>query len=132
MASIFQNPLIGLAVPVLLLGAGAITSVTDSTRADRQALARDTAQTQVRERLETAQSDARDRLAIARYQGTCIYVPSVQLTAGMVLVGENGQPLPNGSTVCDPFGGTAVVSDGVTADLASTSNQSVVRRFLGW
>jgi hypothetical protein len=38
----------------------------------------------------------------------------------------------DGSTVCDAFGNTAVIADGVTADLATTANQSVIRQFLGW
>lgn len=130
--NIFGNPLIGLAVPAVLVTVGAITSMTDSTRAQRQSLARDAAQTQVMNRLEAAQGEARSALAVSRYQGYCTYVPDVQLSAGMVLVGEGGQPLPDGTAVCDPFGTTATIRNGATADLASTSDQSVVRAFLGW
>lgn len=132
MQAIFRNPLVGIVVPGLLLIIGAVSSLTDQGRRDRQALARDAAQTQVRERLETAQTEARDRLAISRYRGPCAYIPDAQLTPGMVLLGDGGQPLPDGTAICDAYGTTAVMADGVTADLATTGDQAVIRSFLGW
>jgi hypothetical protein len=132
MMQLFRNPLVGIVVPGFLLVVGAVHSLTDADRRDRQAIARDTAQTAVRQRLEAGQIEARDRLAVARYQGPCIYVPDAQLMPGLVLMGQRGQPLVDGSTVCDAFGNTAVIADGVTADLATTANQSVIRQFLGW
>lgn len=128
----FRNPIGGIVVPGLLLIIGAVSSLTDQGRRDRQALARDAAQTAVQERLETAQTEARDRLAVSRYQGPCAYIPDAQLTPGMALLGDGGQPLPNGTAICDAYGTTAVMADGVTADLATTADQSVVRSFLGW
>lgn len=130
--SIFRNPLVGVAVPALLLLIGAVSSMTDTDRRERQALARDAAETAVRQRLEQSQTEARDRLAVTRYQGACVLIPGEQLAPGMTLLGQNGQPLPDGTAVCDSFGTTAVIADGVTADLARTSDESVVRQFLGW
>jgi hypothetical protein len=132
MTSLFRNPLVGVVVPSLLLVIGAVSSFTDADRRDRQALARDAAQTAVKQRLEQSQTEARDRLAVTRYQGACTYIPDAQLTPGMVLLGQGGQHLPDGTAVCDAFGTTAVIAEGVTADLARTSDQSVVRSFLGW
>ena len=132
MKSLFRNPLVGIVVPGLLLVVGAVHSLMDADRQERQALARDTAETAVRERLETAQAEARDRLAVTRYQGACTYIPEAQLVPGLVLVGPGGQPLPDGTAVCDAFGTTAVIAEGVTADLARTADLSIVRQFLGW
>jgi hypothetical protein len=132
MKSLFRNPLVGIVVPGLLLVVGAMHSLMDTDRQERQALARDTAETAVRQRLEESQTEARDRLAVTRYQGACTYIPEAQLAPGLVLVGPGGQPLVDGTAVCDAFGTTAVIAEGVTADLARTSDQSVVRSFLGW
>jgi hypothetical protein len=132
MTSLFRNPLVGVVVPGLLLVIGAVSSFTDADRRDRQALARDAAQTAVRQRLEQSQTEARDRLAVTRYQGACTYIPDAQLTPGLVLLGAGGQPLPDGTAVCDAYGTTAVIAEGMTADLARTADQSVVRQFLGW
>jgi hypothetical protein len=132
MKSLFRNPLVGVVVPGLLLVIGAVHSLTDADRQERQALARDAAETAVRQRLEESQTEARDRLAVTRYQGACTYIPEAQLAPGLVLVGPGGQPLVDGTAVCDAFGTTAVIAEGVTADLARTSDQSVVRSFLGW
>ncbi len=132
MLQLFRNPLVALVVPGLLLVVGGLSTVTDTERQERQALARDTAQTSVRQQLEANQQAAKDRLAVSRYQGTCVYVPETPLVAGLVLLGEHGQPLPEGTAACDAFGGTVVVKDGVTADLATTGNETVVRQFLGW
>ena len=132
MKSLFRNPLVGVVVPGALLLLGAVHSLTDAERQERQAMARDAAQTNVRQRLEASQAEARDRLAVSRYQGPCIYVPDAQLTPGLRLQGQNTQPLMDGSTVCDAFGNTAVIADGVTADVARTADQSVIRQFLGW
>ena len=129
---LFRNPLMGIVVPGFLLIVGAVHSLTDADRRDRQAIARDTAQTAVRQRLEVGQAEARDRLAVSRYQGACVYVPDAQLVPGLRLQGQNALPLVDGSTVCDAFGNTAVIAEGVTADLATTANQSVIRQFLGW
>jgi hypothetical protein len=132
MQAIFRNPLVGVVVPGLLLVIGAVSSLTDADRRDRQALARDAAQTEVRQRLEESQTEARARLAVTRYQGACTYIPEAQLAPGLVLIGQGGQPLVDGTAVCDAFGTTAVIAEGVTADLARTADQSVVRSFLGW
>ncbi|NJN22039.1 MAG: hypothetical protein HC812_13725 [Leptolyngbya sp. RL_3_1] len=90
----FRNPIGGIVVPGLLLIIGAVSSLTDQGRRDRQALARDAAQTAVQERLETAQTEARDRLAVSRYQGPCAYIPDAQLTPGMALLGTVASPCP--------------------------------------
>jgi hypothetical protein len=132
MKSLFRNPLVGVVVPGALLLLGAVHSLTDAERQERQALARDAAETAVRQRLEQSQTEARDRLAVTRYQGACVLIPEAQLAPGLVLLGQSGQPLPEGTAVCDAFGTTAVIAEGVTADLARTSDQSVVRQFLGW
>ena len=132
MKSLFRNPLVGIVVPGLLLVVGAVHSLMDADRQERQALARDAAETAVRQRLEESQTEARDRLAVTRYQGACTYIPEAQLAPGLVLVGQGGQPLVDGTAVCDAYGTTAVIAEGVTADLARTSDQSVVRSFLGW
>ena len=132
MKSLFRNPLVGIVVPGLLLVVGAVHSLMDADRQERQALARDTAETAVRQRLEESQTEARARLAVTRYQGACTYIPEAQLVPGLVLVGSGGQPLPDGTAVCDAYGTTAVIAEGVTADLARTADQSVVRSFLGW
>ncbi|MDA0265484.1 MAG: hypothetical protein O2890_13950 [Cyanobacteria bacterium] len=132
MQTLFRNPLVGIVVPGLLLVIGMVSAATDSSRQERQDLARNTAQTQVKQKLEADQQQALDRLAISRYQGTCTYVSGVQLSLELTLVGEGNQPLPEGTAVCDAYGTTAVVKDGVTADLAKTANQDVIRTFLGW
>ena len=129
---LFHNPLIGAAVPVSLLAVGVVSAAFDSDRQERQAIARDTAQATVQQRLETAQAEARAALAEARYQGPCTYNPHGAIAEGMAFVGENGAPLPDGTTVCDATGGTAVVQGGVATDLARTANTAVVQQFLGW
>lgn len=132
MLQLFRNPLIGAVVPVGLLAIGIVTSAFDSDRQERQTMARNTAQATVQQRLETAQSEARAALAESRYQGPCLYVSHGAIAEGMAFVGDNGAPLPDGTTVCDATGGTAVMRGGVAADLARTGNQAVVRTFLGW
>jgi hypothetical protein len=129
---IFANPLIGLVVPVALLGIGAVTSMTDATRSDRQGLARSAAQQQVMAGLESQQQKAESALAVSRYQGACVWLDQGQVSEGLSLVTAEGTPLPEGTAICDSFGGTAVIKDGIAQSLARTSDQAVIRSFLGW
>lgn len=129
---LFRNPLIGLAVPVILLALGAINAATDGDRQTRQATARDTAQAQVAARLESSQAAAQADLARSRYQGPCVWISQGQVVEGAAFADSTGQPLTDGVTVCDSFGATAVIREGVAAQVARTADQSVVRLFLGW
>lgn len=129
---LFRNPLIGLALPALLLALGAVGSALDSDRATRQATARDTAKAAVSARLEGDQADALATLAATRYSGPCTWIQSAQVAEGWAYAGANGQPLPDGATVCDSYGTTAVIRSGVASQVATITDQTVIRSFLGW
>lgn len=133
-----------LLVVGLLITVFGIASNMGSFKANQQASSQIKLQrqeiAQENTQLRIAEQVASERAEIAgdRYTRGCVLVVSgsdARLAASIaqgkpVLDWATGNPLPDETVVCDPYGNTGIIADGVVAQTAFTGNQEVINQRL--
>lgn len=116
-----------LLLPGLLIAFGYLRVSGDEGIQVTRELEKQTARFQVSQQIEGQAAEAQQQTANDRYRsGTCLYTQ--QLSKG-----DYFTSVPRGSFVCDAYGWTARINElGGVADMAYTSDQQIIRNFLGW
>lgn len=127
MMSFKIHPILFLLLPGLLIAFGYLRVSGDEGIQVTRELEQQAARFQVNQQIEGQAAEAQQQIANERYRsGTCLYTE--QLSKGHYFTA-----VPPGSLVCDGYGWSARTNEyGGVTDMAYTSDQQVIRNFLGW